>query len=457
MYDLGWLDVLWIVGSMVAVIWAGTRAGDGPSTMDFLLAGRRLTLPMFVVTLVATWYGLVLGSGEMIYRHGLVMILCFGLPYYIAALAYAAWLSARIRQGKASTIPEQIGRMLGAPAGVATSMILVVLASPAPYVAMLGTMLSAYTGWSMIVSSTAVTALSLAVVFRGGLSSDVRANTIQFVIMYAGFAVLVAASWFVYGSPVVLSSKLEPEFLSIPGSIGWQGVAIWWVIALQTFIDPTFHMRVAAASTPGIAKRGLIWSVAFWALFDLLQLAAGLYARAFVDVQRPLESYLALADSVLPDGLRGLFLAGVIAAGMSTLSGYALVSGTVIGHDLYDSTRGRAPRRSSLRWGLMASGVFGVVVAVWIPSAIDIVVAAASIAVPAFLFPLVISYVRPVRAGSALGLAVILVPVLASVLWMVGQRLTQAPFMISIHAMLIGLLASGVLCCLLFRRIVDEP
>lgn len=455
MFELGLLDVLWIAGSILAVFWAGARGGDGQTTMDYLLAGRSLTMPMFVVTLVATWYGLVLGSGEMIYRHGLAMILCFGIPYYIAALAYAWWLAARIRQGRAATIPEQIGRMFGAPAAMATSLILVVLASPAPYVVMLGTMLAAYTGWSTIVSCTAVTVLSLAVVFRGGLSSDVRANAIQFVVMYAGFAVLVVACWLAYGPPTVLLSQLDPKFLAIPGSIGWQGIAVWWIIALQTFIDPTFHMRVAAAASPRIAQRGLVVSVGFWALFDVLQLIAGLYARAFVDVQRPLESYLALAGVVLPDGLRGLFLAGVVAAGMSTLSGYALVSGTVLGHDMYDAIRGTEPRRWSLRWGLVVCGVTSIAVSAWIPSAIDIVMATASVAVPAFLLPLVISYVRPVRTRSGLGLASILVPALLALVWMVCQRVTAAPFMTSIPAMVVGLLASVVMCGLSFRRDVD--
>ena len=44
----------------------------GSSAVDYLVAGRRVTLPAFVATLVATWYGGILGVGEYSYRYGVV-------------------------------------------------------------------------------------------------------------------------------------------------------------------------------------------------------------------------------------------------------------------------------------------------------------------------------------------------------------------------------------------------
>ncbi|MDZ7821516.1 MAG: hypothetical protein U5N26_06730 [Candidatus Marinimicrobia bacterium] len=56
------------------------RKKDGKAE-DFLLSGRRLTLPLFVMTLVSTWYGGILGIGEFTYLHGLSNWFVMGFPH----------------------------------------------------------------------------------------------------------------------------------------------------------------------------------------------------------------------------------------------------------------------------------------------------------------------------------------------------------------------------------------
>jgi len=63
------------------------------STAEFILAGRKLTLPLFVATLVATWYGSILGVGEFVFNSGIVAWVCFGLPYYISAVIFAIFFA----------------------------------------------------------------------------------------------------------------------------------------------------------------------------------------------------------------------------------------------------------------------------------------------------------------------------------------------------------------------------
>ena len=57
---------------------------EDEATREYLLAGRTLTLPAFVATLVSTWYGGVLGVGEYSYLHGLSNWIVLGCPYSIA-------------------------------------------------------------------------------------------------------------------------------------------------------------------------------------------------------------------------------------------------------------------------------------------------------------------------------------------------------------------------------------
>ena len=69
------------------------QAGHG-GAVEYLVAGRRLTLPAFVATLVSTWYGGILGVGEYAWRHGLSNWLVFGVPYYLYAARVRPVLAA---------------------------------------------------------------------------------------------------------------------------------------------------------------------------------------------------------------------------------------------------------------------------------------------------------------------------------------------------------------------------
>ena len=94
---LSLIDITLIVAYFAAVVFIGFRAARKRKSGadDFLLAGSTLTLPIFVATLVSTWYGGILGVGEYSYRFGISNWVVFGVPYYIFALIFALFLSKK--------------------------------------------------------------------------------------------------------------------------------------------------------------------------------------------------------------------------------------------------------------------------------------------------------------------------------------------------------------------------
>ena len=52
--------------------------------LDLLLMGRQLTLPMFVATLVATWYGGIFGVTKIAFEQGIFNFITQGVFWYIA-------------------------------------------------------------------------------------------------------------------------------------------------------------------------------------------------------------------------------------------------------------------------------------------------------------------------------------------------------------------------------------
>ena len=103
------VDLAVIGAYFIAVIAIGFfSARRSPSSSDFLLAGRSLTLPVFVMTLVSTWYGGILGVGEFSYRYGISNWIVQGAPYYFFAMIFAFFLAEKVRDTNFATIPDKL-------------------------------------------------------------------------------------------------------------------------------------------------------------------------------------------------------------------------------------------------------------------------------------------------------------------------------------------------------------
>ena len=98
MVSLAPVDLLIIaayVGSVIVIGFVAVRPKSDAA--EFLLAGRSLTVPVFVMTLVSTWYGGILGVGEFSYRYGISNWTVQGVPYYFFALIFALLLAKPIK------------------------------------------------------------------------------------------------------------------------------------------------------------------------------------------------------------------------------------------------------------------------------------------------------------------------------------------------------------------------
>lgn len=447
-------DLITIVMSLAAVLLAGlygARSRASSSSANFILAGRSLTLPVFVASLVATWYGSVLGATEFIVQYGVAFVLCFGLPYYVIATIYALWLSNRIRQSKAVSIPDQFRVVYGSRAAMVAGILMLVITIPASYQLSLALVTQSFTGWPLGLSLVVSSAFAFVYIVKGGLRSDAYANLVQVALMYAGYAALVVFCVLHLGSYSWLLRSTPQQLLTLPGPLGWTPIVVWCVIALQTFVDPNFHVRTAAASTATTARRGIYISVAAWILFDVLQLMVGLYALAASapGVTLGAQATLTLAMSILPDVWRGVFVAGLIAAIMSALDGYALVSGTLLGHDLLPARNGDRPV-ARVRLGVAVSLVVGGLVAFALPSVIDLLYRAASITVPAVLAPLLVSYTGHASRIQQGIVPLIILPALASfcVMLLVTLGCVLHPL---VEPMLVGILVSLFILAILVR------
>jgi SSS family solute:Na+ symporter len=385
-----------VVGALA--VYAAALLAIGRSTrttarLDYLLAGRRLTTGPFVATLVATWYGGVLGVGEYSYRFGISNWLVMGVPYYLAALLFAFFLARRARSSTALSIPDQLKATYGPVAGRVGALLVLLMAIPAAYVLMLGDLLGIYLGVPLVLAVVAGTAFTIVYVAAGGFRSVVSTNILQFVLMYLGFIVVLPVALHHAGGLGAVWAALPAANRSWDGGLGVQAVVVWYFIAMQTLVEPTFYQRCYAAETPAVARRGVLISVAFWVLFDFLTTFTGLTARALMpSLANPVLSYPELGRLVLPSAANALFAVGLFATVMSTAHSYLFLAAATIGHDVVPELASRVDERRWTMAGLGLAGAAAVALALALRSVVAIWHDVGSIVTSALLLPLALSH-----------------------------------------------------------------
>ncbi|MEW6509531.1 MAG: sodium:solute symporter family protein [Bacteroidota bacterium] len=418
--------------------------------VDYLLAGRSLTTPMFVMTLVSTWYGGILGVGEFSYRYGISNWTVQGVPYYVFAIVFAFLLAKRIRRTNFTTIPDKLEEAYGRPTALAGAGLTFFLVTPAPYVLMIGVLLQMVTGWSLAVCVLTGTVATVIYLFTGGFRADVNTDVFEFGVMFLGFGVILPFAAAKFGGWRFIVNNVPSNHLTWDGGNSLQFVIVWFFIALWTLVDPSFHQRCYAAKSGEVAQRGILISVIFWIVFDAMTATAGLYARAALPhLDQPVLAYPMLAEATLPPIAKGLFYAGMLATIMSTLNTLAFVSATTLGRDLVARAQGsiESPRAIAfVRWGLLVMAVVSVALALLIPSVIRLWYTIGTVIVPGLLIPLVTAYFERWKAGPGFTLASMTAGWVVSLGWLIAgwsQQMGDAShYPLGIEPMYPGLVVS---------------
>lgn len=304
------------------------------STVELLLMGRRLTLPIFVATLVATWYGGIFGVTALTFEKGIYNFLTQGVFWYLSYLIFALFLVKKIRQHEAMTIAGLAGKMFGPKAERLTACLNFLNLLPLAYTISLGLFLQAIFGGSLLLNTTLGVAFVTVWSLWGGFRAVVFSDLVQFVFMILGVILVVVFAWAQMGNPMTLVDKLPATHFDWTGGESIGTTMVWGFIALSTLVDPNFYQRCLAADTEKVAKNGILISTVIWFLFDCCTTLGALYARAALPDANPQHAYLQFSMQLVPAGVRGLILAGILATILSTLDAYLFNAATCLSYDL---------------------------------------------------------------------------------------------------------------------------
>lgn len=306
------------------------------SPLELLLMGRRLTLPLFVATLVATWYGGIFGVTALAYEKGIYNFVTQGVFWYVSYLLFAFFLIKKVRQHNSLSLPELAESLFGERAGKLTAVLNFLNLLPLAYTISLGLFLKALFGGPLLLNTAAGMLIVTLWSLWGGFRAVVFSDVVQFFSMITAVLLVVIFSWVHVASPLTLLQSLPSSHLDWTGGEGLSTLLVWGFIALSTLVDPNFYQRCLAADSERTARRGILYSTLIWVLFDLCTTLGALYAFHTLPGIDPQSAYLRYSLEILPAGLRGFFLAGVLAVILSTLDSYLFNAATCVSYDFFN-------------------------------------------------------------------------------------------------------------------------
>jgi len=302
--------------------------------LDLLLMGRQLTLPMFVATLVATWYGGIFGVTKIAFEQGIFNFITQGVFWYVSYIIFAFFITHKVSQYKAVTLPDLVEKMFGPKAGKLSAVFNFFNVLPIAYVISLGLLIQALFGLDVWLAMFIGVSVVILYTLFGGFRAVVFSDIIQFFVMCLGVFLVLVFSIKLFGGYGFLKANLPAAHFTLTGGEGIATTLVWGFIALSTLVDPNFYQRVFAAKNTKTAKKGILISTAIWILFDICTTSGAMYARAVIPEAASDKAYLIYALQILPNGIRGFVLAGILATILSTLDSYLFIAGTTVSFDL---------------------------------------------------------------------------------------------------------------------------
>ena len=440
-----------IITYFVVILIIGFLKKSKSDTNSFLFAGRSLSLPALVATIVSTWYGAILEVGRFTYQNGIVTWFIFSLFYYIAAIIFARFIVPKIIEINIPTLPDLFTKLYGRNAGIIALICILFMVSPAPYLKIFSELMSF--AWDIPTSYSLLIAVFLTMSYSsiGGFSSIIRTDILQFFLMFVGFFILLISCYTSYGGIDFITANVPSYAFSIPGNFSWTFIFAWGFIALITIIDPGFYQRTFSGKSTKTVQKSLYISIIFWFIFDLMTITAGLYALAILPENTIGSPYLELSNIALSPIVQGIFMVSLFSIVMSTIDSYSFISAFTVGRDIprIVLNKDNISVRTSINFGLIITGGIAIIMALYFSHAVDIWYIVGSFTVPTLLIPLIFA-LYSVRLHNAF-LCMVLPSVIA-ILWHVYGVMNSIggypAYLFNLDPMYPGIISSSILCYL---------
>lgn len=358
-------------------IWASRRRGD--SSANYFLAGRNVGWIAIGASLFATNIssehfiglagsgaarGLAVGNFEWMATIFIMMLGWIFVPIYLRSGIF--------------TIPEFLEKRFNKASRIyltTVSIIAYILTKISVTLFAGSLLLQELLGWDMYTSTIIMVVLTGIYTIMGGLGAVIYTSLIQTVILIGGAITLTVIGLNEVGGFAGLQERLPADYFSMFKPVSdpdfpWTGMVfgapilgIWYWCTDQYIVQ-----RVLSARNINHARSGAILAGFLKILPVFILVLPGLIAAALYPEVSGDEAYPILVTSfVLPAGLKGVIIASLLAALMSSLASCFNSTSTLFTMDFYKLFNPSASERRLVLMGRLATTLMVITAILWVP------------------------------------------------------------------------------------------
>lgn len=380
------------------------------SADDFIVADRGLGMSVFIATMVATSIGggSLIGYVGQIHDQGLVFmpseVVFLGIQVCIALV-----LAEKVRNFAGYTAMDVLGRNYGKGPqlfGGICSMLYMVGTGPAMQSLALGSVISVFTGIPLQIGAIISIVIIILYTYFSGMWGVAMTDYFQFVIMAIGLAVLSFMVLDRCGGWENIAQAVPAENFDASADVTTM-IELIFVTAIPALIDGNRYQRFYAARNVTVAKKGYLVSVIPWTCISVLTFLLGFAATKLVPAGLAQDLVMpTIIMEVLPIGIKGIVVASLISAVMSSADSYLLVGATNFAVDIYKPfINPNASDEQVLKVTknmVMVLGIVGLMLALLVPSIMGVWTIASSIYVGGCFVPMIYAlFFKGRKSGKA--------------------------------------------------------
>jgi solute:Na+ symporter, SSS family len=348
-----------ITVSLVVLLLCGIttyKATQVKNQADFLVAGRSLTWPVLVFTLLSSWIGAgsLLAGAENAYNNGFVA-LWQPLGGWLGLIVIAL-IAGRARHFAQFTVPDLLEARYNSTARVLATVAIVISCVVITSYQFIGGGDILHLIFPQIAPKTGLYIMAAFVIFftaAAGMSSIAYLDLFigSLVTMTAAVAVPVLLARF--GGWKAVTSALPATHFQVLGNYSfWNAVALALPTMLLLIGNQGMYQKFFSAKSESDAKKSVIGWIASTVILETLIVALAVIASSRLHTSRPREIVALTAKEALPPLLGAILLGGVFAKVISTANNYLFSPSTNLIHDVYQRF---IDRRASQRRTMIVS------------------------------------------------------------------------------------------------------
>ena len=427
--------ILAYISVLFGISWYVKRRAAS-STEDYVLAGRRLTTPLIMVSIVGLAVGgaSTIGVAEQAYKVGLSAG-WYTAAWGIGAIVMGLTVAKKYRRLHITTVPELLERYYdrrSMVAGIACQVLVQLVVMSLQYVAG-GAVLAAlmpdiFTPVTGMFTSAVV---FIGITLIGGMWSASQSNILNVTLQYIGITVaaflIVAMAG---GIDVVAIQATKVTAMDFFSGVGPMTIVTWIVVLITVNISLQAIIQISlGAKDVQTARKGFVIGGLVMLPVGFVAALLGVIASEMYPSISPTTALPQLIMSLNP-WIAGITLASLWAADVSTACNLLLSAATLYSHDIHkqfidpqmsDKKYMAITRMSVLLLGLLTLGF-----ALTISGIISTLMAGLSL-MTAFAVIVLMTMYAPAYCSRQAAFYTIMAPIIVLVAWMVIPAVRVLP------------------------------